>query len=161
MTAITHISPTAPLAETPHMVNGDRWLVRSMQRMAGMILIMAAAGLWVVPGSVWDADILATKFVLTILFGVVGLAVLQMGRAQPLVQVEIDTLRREVRLVRGKGQHRTVVSRTAIADLGPAEQHGTMVRLWARDGSLVAEVAMTDPEARRGLTGALRDAGKL
>ena len=161
MTVITDILRTTPMAETPDLVDGQRWLVRSAQRMAGMILIMSSAGLWVLPGSVWSVEILATKFALTILFGVVGLAVLQSGRAQPVVQVEIDTVRREVRLVQGKWQRRTVVNRTPMADLGPAEQHGTMVRLWAMDGSLVAEVMVTDPEARRSLTGALRDAGKL
>ena len=143
------------------MVNGARWLVRSAQRMAGVTLILAAVGLWVVPGSLWDADVVMIKFGLTILFGLGGLCVLQLGRAQPLVQVEIDTLRREVRLVRGTGRGRTLVRRTAIADLGPAELHGAMVRLWAADGALVAEVAISDPVARRSLTGALRDAGKL
>ena len=38
---------------------------------------------------------------------------------------------------------------------------GTMARLWTADGALVAEVAMSDPDLRRSLMGALRDAGKI
>ena len=49
----------------------------------------------------------------------------------------------------------------SVADLGPAEVHGQMARLWTVDGALVAEVAMSDPDLRRSLMGALRDAGKL
>ncbi|MEO0380669.1 MAG: hypothetical protein AAF252_10385, partial [Pseudomonadota bacterium] len=89
------------------------------------------------------------------------LAFLQAGRAQPSVEIEIDTVRREVRLVRGKGRARDVVSQIAIADLGPAEVRGEMARLWTTDGDLVAEVAMSDPALRLSLLGALRDAGKL
>jgi len=161
MTAITDFSTRPPLGEPPHMVNADRWLTRGAQRLGGAALVLAAIGLWVMPGASWDADLALFKLGLSVILGFAGLAILQAGRAQPLVQVEVDTVRREVRLVRGAGQDRTVVSRTLISDLGPAEIHGTMARLWAADGALVAEVAMSDPDLRRSLTAALRDAGKI
>ncbi|MEL6809320.1 MAG: hypothetical protein AAFO97_16215 [Pseudomonadota bacterium] len=161
MTAITDISTTTGVPDAPHMISGARLLTRSAQRLGGVALLLAAFGLWIAPGAGFDPDLALFKLGVSIALGFVGLAVMQAGRAQRTVEFEIDTLRREVRLVRGSGRARSVVSRISIADLGPAEVHGTMARLWTVDGSLVAEVAMSDPDLRRSLMGALRDAGKL
>lgn len=161
MTAVTDFTAPTPLADAPRMIHGGRWLARIGQRMGGAALVLAAVGLWVAPGASWDMDLALMKMGLSLAIGFAGLAILTAGRAVPSIEIEIDTVRREVRLVRGKGRARTLVSRTAIADLGPAELHGNMARLWAADGALVAEVAMGDPDLRRGLTAALRDEGKL
>ena len=161
MTAITDISTSTGMPEAPHMISGERWLTRSAQRLGGIALVLAAIGLWIAPGAGMDADVALFKLGVAVALGFAGLAVMQAGRAQPAVAFEIDTLRREVRLVRGNGRNRSVVSRISIADLGPAEVHGQMARLWTVDGALVAEVAMSDPDLRRSLMGALRDAGKL
>ncbi len=161
MTAFTDIPTDASIAEAPHMVNGTRWLKRAAQRMSGVTLVLASIGLWVTPGALWGTDMALIKLGISLFLGFSGLAIIHAGRAQRSVEVEIDTVRREVRLVRGKGRERSLVSRTSISDLGPAEMHGNMVRLWAPDGALVAEVAMIDPNVRRSLTSALRDAGKL
>ena len=161
MTAITDIPAQAAIADAPHMINGQRWLARSAQRIAGAGLVLAALGLWVAPGASWDGDLALIKLGLSLMIGFAGLTILHAGRAQPTVEIEIDTVRREVRLVRGKGKTRTLVSRTRIRDLGQAELHGNMMRLWADDGALVAEVAMINPDMRRSLTAALRDEGKL
>jgi len=161
MTAITDISTSTGVPEAPHMVGGERWLTRGAQSLGGVALVLAAFGVWVAPGSGFEPDLALFKLGVSVALGFAGLAIMQAGRAQPAVAFEIDTLRRGVRLVRGNGRNRSLVSRISIADLGPAEVHGNMARLWTADGSLVAEVAMTDSELRRSLTGALRDAGKL
>lgn len=159
MTDITNFSTARALPEAPHMIGADRWLTRGAQRLFGATLILAAAGLWM--SQELDPDLALFKLGVSVFIGFAGLSMFQAGRAQPTVEIEIDTVRREVRLVRGKGRARTLVSRSAIADLGPAEVNGTMARLWTSDGQLVAEVAMSDPDLRRSLIGALRDAGKL
>lgn len=161
MTAVTDISEYTPIAEAPRMVSGQRWLTRSGQKIAGTALMLAAAGMWVLPGASWDADVALIKLGLTVGVGLAGLTAWMAGRSVPLVEIEIDTVRREVRLVRGKAKSRTLVSRTRIGDLGQAEVCGTMVRLWDGNGSLLAEVAMSDPAVRRSLTTVLRDEGKL
>ncbi|MEO0400760.1 MAG: hypothetical protein AAF214_00130 [Pseudomonadota bacterium] len=153
-------APAAP--STPaRTVDGQRWLIRGAQRVGGAACVLAALGLWVQPGAAWDADLALFKMGLSVGLGFVGLAVMQMGRAVPSVDVEIDTIRREVRLVRGQGRARALVSRTRMTDLGPAELHANMLRMWAQDGALVAEVALSDPQMRARLVGALKDAGKL
>ncbi|MFL4471526.1 hypothetical protein ACERZ8_17185 [Tateyamaria armeniaca] len=161
MTAITDISTTNDIAETPRMVDGMRWMTRGAQRLGGVALVLSAIGLWVMPGMSFEADLALFKLGVSVALGFAGLAIMQAGRARRTVKIEIDTVRREVRLVRGKRGARDLVSRTAIADLGPAEIHGNMARLWTMDGALVAEVAMSDPNLRRSLMAALRDAGKI
>lgn len=161
MTAITDISTTTGVPEAPHMIGGERWLARGAQSLGGVALVLAAFGVWVAPGAGFEPDLALFKLGVSVALGISGLVIMQAGRAQPAVEFEIDTLRREVRLVRGNGRNRSLVSRISIADLGPAEVHGNMARLWTADGSLVAEVAMSDPDLRRSLMGALRDAGKL
>ncbi|MEM6371530.1 MAG: hypothetical protein AAF727_01960 [Pseudomonadota bacterium] len=161
MTAITDISTGRDLGQPPRMVDGERWIWRAVQRFFGAAIVLAALGLWIVPAMTFEADVALFKLGLSITFGFAGLAILQAGRRRRSIAVEIDTIRREVRLVRGHGATRKLVARTAIADLGPAEVRGQMARLWSSDGTLVAEVALSDPDLRRSLLGALRDAGKL
>lgn len=161
MSAASDIDYSAPLADAPRMINGQRLLARGAQRLGGAALLLASLGLWIAPGSSWDADTALFKLGVSVALALTGMIIMQSGRAVPAIEVEIDTVRREVRLVRGKGRARSLVSRTAIADLGPAEIRGTMVRLWDAEGVLLAEIAMSDPASRYSLTMALRDAGKL
>lgn len=161
MPVMSDLAVTTPLAEAPRTINGQRWMARVGQRLAGAALVLAAFGMWIAPGASFDGDIALFKLGVSLVLGFAGLAISNAGRSVPAIEVEIDTVRREVRLMRGKGRARTLVSRTYIRDLGPAEVHGTMARLWGADGALIAEVAMSDPSLRRSLTNVLRDEGKL
>ena len=162
MTACPDVySDTNRPVDAPRMIDGSRMLVRGGRKLLGVALVLAALGLWLQPGALLDADILLFKLALSLAIGFVGLATFQSGQCPAPVDVEIDTVRREVRLVRGKGQGRSIVSRTKLTDLGPAEMRGNLVRLWTADGGLIAEVALSDPATRNSLLGALRDADKL
>lgn len=117
--------------------------------------------LWLSPGAETTADLVAIKLVLSVaLLGGAGVAL--MARVAPdHSEIEVDTIRREVRLMTGRGRNRTCLARTKFADLGQAEQHGDTVCLWDETGALLAEVCLPDPGARARLAGALQDAGKL
>jgi hypothetical protein len=161
MTAFPDAQDQPTPSEFPRIVGGQRWVVRSAQRLIGASLVLAAMGLWIQPGALLDADVMLMKLGVSLCMGFAGLAILQAGRTVPGIEVEIDTVRREVRLVRRKGSTSALVSRTAMTDLGPAEQRGNLLRLWAANGALLAEVAMGDGPARASMIGALRDSGKL
>lgn len=160
MTALSDVMAHAAPVESARMLDGGRWLARGAQRLGGVALVLAAAGMWVLPGAMLEPDVILMKLGVSLAAGFAGLALVQGGRARPAAQVAIDTVRREVRLV-SDGADPRVISRTPFADLGRAELAGHLVRLWAEDGALIAEVALTDPAAHRSLLGALRDAGKL
>ncbi len=164
MTATTDFMNEAALGAPARTLDGARWVARVVQRFGGVVLILAAFGLWLQPGALWDADLMLFKFAISLVMGFAGLALIQSGRALPSAQVEIDTVRREVRLVRSglrQAKRDRVIARTGFDALGSADMLGQMVRLWAQDGTLIAEVALSDPDTRRGLISALRDAGKL
>lgn len=72
-TAPTHIK---------NMVEDHRWALRGTQRMIGVALILAAAGLWVLPGASWEADVALMKLALTLLFGLVGFTIMPLGRGK-------------------------------------------------------------------------------
>ncbi|WP_415920236.1 hypothetical protein [Tateyamaria sp. SN6-1] len=143
-------------------VSGARWLVRGAQRFLGTALMLAVAGLWLHPGATFDQDIALIKLVLSVVMGMGGLALLIGGRPERTVEVELDTRRGELRLVRRHADAASqVVHRCAFADLGHVELAGQMVRLWDADSGLLAEVPLSDPASRSVLLTALRAHGKL
>ncbi|WP_299657438.1 hypothetical protein [uncultured Tateyamaria sp.] len=131
------------------------------RKIAGGALLLAGLGLWLEPGAHVDTDLILMKLGLSLTFGFAGLALMQTHNAPSGQEVEIDTVRREVRLIRSHGRKRAVTRRTAIRDLGRAEEIGETVRLSAANGDFLAEVSLADAAVRSSLCGALRDAGKL
>lgn len=161
MTAISDFMTNTAPADAAQMVDGRRWMIRAAQNLGGAALILAALGLWVQPGASWEADLALFKLGLSVLMGFAGIAVMQLGRARPMVQVEIDTMRREIRLVRAQGGAKELVSRTGMSDLGDVHLVGGVLSLFDARGILIADVALTDPGTRSSVLAALRGAGKL
>lgn len=154
-------------ADTPVMAHvriadGGRMLVRAAQRFAGVTLGLAALGLWLAPGAGWESDVMLFKLILSLTAVIAGLALLQSSVRPRAPQIEIDTIRREVRLVRpSKSRARAVLQRCAFADLGRVERVGAHLRLWDHEDVFMAEVTMSDRASLNSLVSALCDAGKL
>jgi hypothetical protein len=167
MTAVNdfmHDTPKAiarPVGGPVQVLDGGRMMVRSGQSFLGATLILAAAGLWILPGAEFSSDVMLMKLVLSLTAGCIGIALAQNGKAPTSPEIEIDTARREIRLVRRTGQQTKCVETCKIEDLDRAEVQGAHVLLWAKGDVLLAEVALSDPILRRSLMGALADAGKL
>ena len=143
------------------MLDGTRMVMRGVQGVVGVALVMTAVGLWIAPGTTWTHDLLLMKLMVSVLVGLIGVAMVQ-GFIRPKApQVEIDTIRHEVRLVRTRGKDRFVLDRCRFADLTLVENSGTHVQLWGKNKELIAEVAATDRVSHRSLVTALRVAGKL
>lgn len=136
-------------------------MVRGSMSFLGAALMLAAAGLWIAPGSDWSADLLLIKLVVSLVIGFTGLALLQQGQTPAAAEVEVDTVRREIRLVRRSLRGDELVSRTKYEDMDRAELNGAHLILWGQDDVMLAEVALTDPVLRRSLLSGLSDAGKL
>lgn len=144
-----------------HALDGSRLVVRGTQAFIGAVLILAAVGLWAIPGSDWSGELLLIKLVLSLMMVLGGIAMLHTPNAITAPEIEIDTVRREVRVVRRNVQGDDVLSAHKFDDLDYAELRGAHMVLWAKGGVMLAEVALSDPKVRRSLTTAMTHAGKL
>lgn len=167
MTAVTDFmqdtaTPTHQAVVSPvQALDGGRLMMRGGQSLLGAALIIAAVGLWVMPGSEFSSDVMLMKLVLSLTAVCIGIMLTQQAKTPVTPEVEIDTVRREIRLVRRTGEQLECVKSCKFSDLDRAEVHGTHVTLWGQGNVMLAEVALTDPQARRSLMSGLVDAGKL
>lgn len=151
----------ATLSAPVRSMDAGRALGRVMQRLTGAALLLAAAGLWLAPGSSWAAEILLVKLVLSLVAGLAGLALIQNWTAPDAPEVEIDLVRRHVRLLRRAGAQHEILHECSFAGLGRVEKSKNTLTLWDARGELLAEVAPVDRDVLKALVAGLRDAGKL
>jgi hypothetical protein len=162
MTTAEFMNTEAASVEPVRMTESGRMVIRGAQRLIGAALALAAVGLWIVPGSSWESDVMLFKLILSLvaLFAAVGL--LQASASSTSPEVEIDTIRREVRLMRPASDgSAAMVERCAFAELSRAERDGDLVQLWGRGNRLLANVKLSDRAALASLVAGLRDVGKL
>jgi membrane protein implicated in regulation of membrane protease activity len=149
---------TAPVRVT----DGGRMIARGAQRVLGTALALAALGLWLAPGASWENDVMLFKLILSLIALLAGFGLLQASSKPKTLEVEIDTIRREVRLMRPADDgSAALIERCAFADLSRAERLDNDIRLWGPSNNLLAEVSMTDRAVLSSLVAGLRDAGKL
>ncbi|MEP6021292.1 MAG: hypothetical protein ABJ251_22705 [Paracoccaceae bacterium] len=127
----------------------------------GMAMIVLAFAVWFAPESVFPAMPKIFKLFASLSFGFLGLAFWQSVSNLGLPSVEIDTIRREVKLMRGFGKTRHVAGEYKFKDLAQAERVGNQIRLWGNDGTILVDVEMRDPAKLNSLVSGLRDEGKL
>ncbi|MEM6758439.1 MAG: hypothetical protein AAF601_03065 [Pseudomonadota bacterium] len=144
MTAIYEANGPQRPAMAARTVDGQRWLVRGVQRFFGVALLLAAGLLWLQPGALNTPDVLLFKLAVFCVFALAGAGLMRAGQPEKLVEVEIDPAARELRLVRAP----SVIDTVAFADFGKVEQIGQILRVWHRDGGLVAEVPLSHPDHR-------------
>ncbi|MGJ8628362.1 MAG: hypothetical protein ACSHXB_15485 [Sulfitobacter sp.] len=153
---------TAPALAPVRIADGGRMLVRAAQRFCGAALVIAALGLWVAPGASWENDLMLFKLILSITAGLAGLGLMQSSAKPRTPEIEIDTIRREVRLVRVVRDGKNVVlQRCGFSELSRAERDGVHVRLWDSNDVLLAEVSLADQNSMTSLMAGLRAAGKI
>ncbi|MEM8653634.1 MAG: hypothetical protein AAGF36_02735 [Pseudomonadota bacterium] len=134
------------------------WLARQV---SGTLLVLLAFAVMMAPTTQTGGDAVVLKLGLAMFLSLAGLILVRDRDTAAGPEVEIDTVRREVRKVQGRGRARTSVERTPMRDLGQAEIAGDILRLTSASGELLTEVSMADPKLRARLCGALQDAGKL
>ncbi|OAN94511.1 hypothetical protein A8B74_02490 [Sulfitobacter geojensis] len=144
------------------MAGGGRMIVRGAQRLLGVSMTLAALGLWLAPGASWESDVMLFKLILSLTAVIAGLGLMGASTAPRAPEIQIDTIRREVRLVRRqRGGADQVLQSCGFAKLSRAEQDGNSVFLWDQAGLFLAEVSLTDRKALSSLVAGLRDVGKL
>lgn len=152
---------TSAASRSERAIDGGQKALRIIQSVVGVTLFLGALGLWFAPGANWSGDLMLFKLLISAVSGMAGLALLQGHARNPAPNVEIDTIRHEVRLVRTKGKDRWVLDRCKFAELSRVVDTGAHLQLWGKQNALLAEVAAADRVSHRSLTTALRVAGKL
>ncbi|MFT6673932.1 MAG: hypothetical protein ACJAVM_000103 [Sulfitobacter sp.] len=143
-------------------VDEDCVIQRGVQRLAGVSLMMAAAGLWVLPGSNLETEVMLFKLGLSVTGALAGAGLMQASSNARKPVVEIDTIRREVRLMHpDRNTSGKVLKRCKFDHLARAAREGNIVRLWDENNVLLVEMTLNSRQALSSLVGALRDVGKL
>lgn len=132
-----------------------------LQRAFGTLLFVAIVALWFAPGADMSSELFGTKMLFSIVSGFMAIALWQASFNRARVSYEIDTIRRQVRLMKSTRQGPTVLRSCRFDDLARVEREGHSVRLWDADGSFLADVSLRDASMRTSLLRALTDAGKL
>jgi hypothetical protein len=109
-------------------------------RFFGAILLMAAAGLWIMPDALMTADVFAMKLAAMVMFAVFGSWLVWAGRRATGFEYEVDTSRSELRVgardFRGEFQLKGVLAFAEIASvyLLRSKDHSQPTRLYLRVG---------------------------
>jgi hypothetical protein len=80
------------MASPVQTLDGGRLIVRGGQSLLGAALILAAAGLWVMPGSEFSGDVMLMKLVLSLTAAFIGIMLTQQAKIPATPEVEIDTV---------------------------------------------------------------------
>lgn len=140
--------------------DGGRAIKRGLQRFVGFTLCLAAFGIWIAPGATWDNELNLFKMLLSLVCAISGAAMWQVGKsAGAAPELEIDTIRQEVRLVRWEGTQRDLVARRHFKDIHAADINNQYVQLWEPSGALMAEMEIKDRGSLRALQAGLVRAG--
>ena len=144
------------------MVDGSRAVLRSGQRVLGVALVLAATGLWLTPGSNFGSDVMLFKEGLSVLSLMLGASLMLSGQKPALPDIQIDTLRRELRLVRPRAVGaKRVLHRCSFCDLGRVERIGRNFHFWDERGNFIVDVHIAERRVVDNLTFSLRDSGQV
>ena len=163
MTATTqYMNGAMALTRQVRLARGSRLAMRGGMRLVGAALTISAVAIWLAPGANWEQDVMIFKLVLSLSAILAGVGLMQSGTERAAPEVEIDSVRREVRLQRKvSGAAPLVLERCSFSQLSRAEISGRQVRLYGADRRLMAEVVLRDRKAMASLLAGLEDAGKL
>lgn len=88
----------------------------------GGVLLLSAFGQWILPGSLYGADMIAMKLMLTAVLGVAGGLIISISARGFRPEVQVDRQRREIRFVsrnpRGRGEVLATVDIDQVIGVG-------------------------------------------
>jgi hypothetical protein len=104
--------------------------------------MLAAVGMWILSGPLWDAEMMLVRLAISVLFMSLGLMLLYAGRDGLRDEIHLDQTAHELRHVqRGRDGIARVVRRLPLADLGEASIAQDTLTLRCKAGEIVMEVS--------------------
>lgn len=155
------MTDTKPYRTEPGTVDGSRLILRGVQRVVGVALFVTASGLWLTPGADWSSDVMVMKMGLSVLSLMLGFWLILAGARPVPPEIEIDTQRGELRLVRpGTGSGNLVLHCCRFAELARVERCGETLKFWDENDRFIADVHVTERATLDKLVSGLRAAGQ-
>lgn len=125
---------------------GTRAVIAAVGRFIGAILLMASVGLWILPDSIYGAELFAMKLGAMVMFTVLGGYLVWAGSTPGHLEYHVDTHRRELRIgrrdIRGGFRQKCQLSFDDVASVYMlrSKEHRSSTRLYLRlagsDGAL-------------------------
>ncbi|MEH6392870.1 MAG: hypothetical protein V7763_14540 [Sulfitobacter sp.] len=142
-------------------VSGTRSILRLMQRLVGVSLLMASSGLWLAPGANWNNEVMLMKMALSAISLLVGVWLILSGQKPAAPEIQIDTVRREVRLVRpGPLGADLLLQKCRFSDLSKVKREDRVLRFWDEKGDFIADVYIGHQSVMDVLISGLLDSGQ-
>jgi len=129
------------------------WPVRMvMFRIAGTALVLSASGMWLMPGSLFEPEVVLIKLGVSVFFFLCGLALLMRNHQDNQPDAYFDPIRNEVRVLQknNRGRPQTVLRRS-YDTLGSANFSGDTLELYDLDGSMLMRLPIDDANVRTAL----------
>ncbi len=129
------------------------WPVRTVLfRVIGTALVLSASGMWLMPGSLFNPDVVLIKLGVSVFFFLCGLALLMNNHSDNRPDAYFDPIRGEVRVLQknNRGRPQTVLRRS-YDTLGSARFSGNTVEMFDVDGSLLMRLPVENAEVRHAL----------
>lgn len=156
-----YIAGGHPYTATVGSADGVRMVLRVGQRVLGAALLLSSSGLWLMPGASFSSEVMLFKMALSILALMAGFWLVLAGQKPAMPEIEIDTVRRELRMTRsGPLGAQLVLERVGFAELSKIERRGPAFSFWDQSGRFIVDIQISDRRMLETLLSALRDSGK-
>lgn len=129
------------------------WPIRTVLfRVTGTALVLSASGMWLMPGSQNEADMVLIKLGVSIFFFLCGLALLMRNHVDNQPDAYFDPIRGELRVLQknNRGRPQTVLRRR-YDTLGSARFSDKTVEMYDVDGSLLMRLPVENADVRHAL----------
>ena len=146
-------------AVTRKVRDGAPVVLRGIQKFCGATLGFAGLLLLVFPFGASSTTEILLKMMFALILGFSGAALWQAGTSQMEPEMELDMVRREIRMVHVRGTRRNLAMRRKFSDLSGVKMDGAQVQFWDEDNTLLADISIADPATRSSLQRALRGEG--
>lgn len=129
------------------------WPIRTVLfQISGTALILSAPGMWLMPGSQYEAEVVLFKLGVSLFSFLCGLALLMRNHVDNQPEAYFDPIRSELRVLQknDRGRPQTVLRRS-YDTLGCARFTDKIVEMYDLDGSLLMRLPIDNAEVRNAL----------
>jgi len=125
-------------------------LIRLVGIVSGTAFIFAFVGLWTLPGSSVEGDLLPFKVALSAFWLLLGAFLIQLCQEKGRLEIEVDKLRQEMRAVeRGKDGMTKIVNVLPFHDIGEVVLEGGTLVVYNRSGDEAGRFLLrAEPEVK-------------